>query len=387
MPRLLAAALLLVLTGCSEKGLLDVQASAPDPASFPEHLRQTLPATLASEGISGVAVALVEEGEVTWQQGFGFADEAEQVPIDPRATVFQVASLSKSVVAWGVQRLAQSGRLDLDAPIEDYLTRWQFPESHWDASEVTARRLLQHTGGTNIHGYFGFDPSESVPTVVESLNGDTKGLGGVRLLAQPGTRWQYSGGGYTVLQLLIEEVTGQPFAEYMEEMVLRPLRMEDSSFEWSPDLRPRTATPFSVFNRPIPNYLYSSKASAGLYSTVSDFARFAAAGMDGVAEARGRGVLTEASVDALYEPQDPSRFYGLGHQLYTLADGRVVVGHAGLNRGWRSFWLADPEGGRGIVILSNSQADYDLPAQTACVWTRSVLGSRIAFPFGFPGCS
>ena len=387
MPRFLAVALLFVLAGCSDDGLLDVHLGVADAQSFQEHLRQTLPTTLASKGIPGVAIALVEEGSVVWQEGFGFADAHGQVPVDPRSTVFQVASLSKSVVAWGVLALAESGQIDLDAPIETYLTRWQFPESRFDASEVTAGRLLRHTGGTNIHGYLGFDPSEPLPTLVESLNGETKGLGGVRLLAQPGTRWQYSGGGYTVLQLLIEEVTGRPFADYMAETVLAPLGLEDSSFEWSTDLRARTATPFSAFDRPIPNYLYSSKASAGLYSTANDFAHFVNAGLDGGGARRGRGVLSEASVATLYEPEDPSRFYGLGHQLYTLEDGRVVVGHAGLNRGWRSFWLADPASRRGIVVLSNSQDEYDLPAQTVCLWSRSVLASRIAFPFGFPGCS
>ena len=378
--------MLFLLAGCSDKGLLDVHHSNSDPQDFRAHLLETIPEELAAQGIPGLAVALIEDGAVAWQRGFGFSDSAGVVPMDPGSTVFQVASLSKSVVAWGVLRLAERGELDLDAPIETYLTRWRFPDSPWDATEVTARRLLSHTAGTNIHGYRGFDPAGPVPTVVESLNGDTNGLGEVRLLRQPGVRWQYSGGGYTVLQLVIEEVTGQSFVDYMNDEVLDPLGLTDSSFEWLGELRPRTATPFSAFDRPIPNYLYGSKASAGLYATLEDFAHFVAAGMEG-AGLPGRGVLSESSLMALYEQADQANFYGLGHQLYTLADGRVVAGHAGVNRGWRSFWLGDMEGRQGIVVLSNSQNDFDLPARTVCAWSRAVLSSRIALPFGFPGCS
>ena len=88
----------------------------------------------------------------------------------------------------------------------------------------------------------------------------------------------------------------------------------------------------------------------------------------------------------LHARADAAVGYGLGHQRFTLADGRVLVGHVGLNRGWRAFWLMEPAAGSGIVVLSNSQDVYDLPSRTICAWTRAVLSATIVFPVGIAGC-
>ncbi|MCA9738066.1 MAG: serine hydrolase domain-containing protein [Gemmatimonadota bacterium] len=384
MRRSLLPLLLLLAGGCAGDGvgILDV-APGGDAAAFAAHLEAALPGEMAAFGIPGMAVALLEHGQVAWSRGFGLADPVRGVPVDPSGTVFQVASLSKPVVAWAVARLAEEGRLDLDAPVESVLTRWHFPESDFDVSAVTARRLLSHTAGTSIHGYLGFDPDVPLPTLEASLDGATLGLGPVRLIADPGRGWRYSGGGYTVLQLLVEEVTGRPFAEHMRDAVLQPLGMTSSAFDWADGLRPRTAVPHSVRDAPLPNYLYRAQAAAGLYSTLSDYARFVVASMDG---AGGGGVLPGPVAQGLHARADAAVGYGLGHQRFTLADGRVLVGHVGLNRGWRAFWLMEPAAGSGIVVLSNSQDVYDLPSRTICAWTRAVLSATIVFPVGIAGC-
>lgn len=112
-------------------------------------------------------------------------------------------------------KLVETGAIDLDEPVSRYLSRWQLPETECDNEGVTMRRLLSHTVGLSLHGYPGFHPDEPLPTLEESLSGATDGAGAVYLVREPGSEWEYSGGGYTLAQLIIEEITGQPFAEYM----------------------------------------------------------------------------------------------------------------------------------------------------------------------------
>ena len=124
-------------------------------------------------------------------------------------TVFQAASISKTLTAWGVMRLVEQGALELDAPVGRYLTRWQLPPSPYNHDGVTIRRLLSHTAGLSLHGYPGIAPEQPLPTLEESLSGGHPGAEDVRVVSEPGTTYAYSGGGYTLLQLVVEEVTGE----------------------------------------------------------------------------------------------------------------------------------------------------------------------------------
>lgn len=383
-----ATILLLGLSGCSDQpSLFELEPGLPV-ESFAQELDRLVPQLLDDTGVPGVGIALIDGGRTTWMRGYGFADVATERSVDPNSTVFQVASISKSVVAWTVLRLAEESALDLDAPVESYLTRWSFPDSPFDSDDVTSRRLLSHTGGTSLWGYPGFAPETDLPTLVQSLNGHTNGRGKVRLEVEPGTRFRYSGGGFTVLQLAIEEITGQEFSDAVEQKILDPLGMGGSSFEWRDDLRPRTATAYGEQGAPMANFVFTASASGGLYSTVADLARFVEASLDGPSGLeRGRGVLSPEAVDLMTTSPPVAVDYGLGHLILTLADGREVPGHQGVNRGWRSFWAADLAARRGIVILSNSDHPADVPARVGCAWTRSVLGSPVAFPKGIWGCS
>ena len=257
-------------------------------------LDQDVPGLLRSHDVPGTSLALVEEGEATWAQGYGMADVAAGKPVRSD-TVFQAASISKAVSAWGVMHLVEQGKLDLDAPAERYLTHWHFPPSRFDEKGVTIRRLLSHTSGLSAGsstGYSGFEPGEPLPTLEESLTGKTKPPGGIRLVSAPGSSFKYSGANYLVLQLLIEEVTGLPFSTYMRQEVLEPLGMTNSSYTWRPELRSATARAYDAWGQPLPNYIIPERAAGGLYTTAPDLARFVAAHMSGPrGEAAGRGVL------------------------------------------------------------------------------------------------
>src|SRR5262249_16191460 len=144
----------------------------------------------------------------------------------------------------------EEGKLALDAPVAP--RRWQLPPSDFDARKVTLRRLLSHTAGLSLHGYPGFWPPASVPTLEASLGGDTNGAGDVGIELEPGTKWQYSGGGYTLAQLLVEEASAQGFAAYMQANVVLPLGMTHSAYGWTKEVLEHSATPYDAASKPLP---------------------------------------------------------------------------------------------------------------------------------------
>jgi CubicO group peptidase (beta-lactamase class C family) len=307
---------------------------------------------LADSATPGLAGALVHQGQVVWAAGSGVADRATGQPVTA-ATRFQAASLSKPVTAWGVLRLVESGRIGLDEPIVGQLRRWRPPPSPFDADGITVRRLLSHTAGLSVHGYVGQTPDWPLASIAASLAGETGDSFPVELLEAPGRRWLYSGGGYSLLQLLVEELTGRPFAEYMQAEVLEPLGMSASSFRWSRTTRP--ARPHDADGRPMPDFVFVEQAAAGLVTTAPDLARFLAAALAGPrGEPPGRGVLSPAGVRlALTAAPATEGRWGLGYGLGVLPGGERLVYHEGANRGWRAGLALLPDRRAGIALLAN----------------------------------
>jgi CubicO group peptidase (beta-lactamase class C family) len=307
---------------------------------------------LAASTTPGLAVALVHHGQVVWAAGYGMADPATGQPVTA-STRFQAASLSKPVTAWGVLRLVESGRIGLDEPVLGRLRRWRLPPSPLDADGITVRRLLSHTAGLSVHGYVGLTSNRPLPSIVASLSGETGDSFPVELLEAPGRRWLYSGGGYSLLQLLVEELTGRLFADYLQTEVLEPLGMTASSFHWSRTAA--TARPHDAHGRQIGDFALAEQAAAGLVTTAPDVARFVAAALAGPdGEPPGRGVLSPAAVRlALTAAPATEGRWGLGYGLGLLPDGDRLAYHEGANRGWRAGLALLPDRRAGIVVLAN----------------------------------
>jgi CubicO group peptidase (beta-lactamase class C family) len=368
---------LMAAAACTPQHSVGLQGDPRPKPPFADSIEQMVPRLMRQAQVPGTAVALVEDGVVVWSQGFGYEDREARTPMTGQS-VFQVASISKSVAAWGVMTLVEHGKLALDTPVEQYLTRWHLPTSDSGVyrDDVTVRRLLSHTAGLSLHGYPGFDPdSGPLPTLEASLSGETNGAGDVHIEFRPGTRWEYSGGGYTLLQLLVEERSGLSFTDYMAQSVLEPLGMHNSSYDWLPALQPHTAAAYDRLGRRLPNYRFTELAAAGLYTTAEDLARFVAAGMRGPhGEQPGRGVVRPETVELMYTPAPHSETrngaYGLGHQLDTLANGTRVVMHGGSNRGWQLIWASIPSRRVGLVVLTNSDRGPAVYGPVLCAWYR-----------------
>lgn len=329
---------------------------------------ENIPRLLKRYKVPGAAVALVENQEVVWAKGYGLSDIGNRRRTSTD-TVFQAASISKSLTAWGVVKLAEQSLIELDAPVDLYLKRWHLPPSPYN-DRVTVRRVLSHTAGLSLQGYPGNDPNKPLPTLVQSLSGRNSAGTVVRVVEEPGKGWRYSGGGYTVLELLVEDVTGLTFDKYMEEAVLRPLGMNNSSFIWESRLRAATAQPYSVAPKRLPNYLNPEKAAAGLQTTAPDLARFVAA----VTSPSAASVLRPESLRQILAPAPGTSGalgeYGFGVSTERLPSGERVVQHTGGNPGFAAIWIALPDKGTGLVVLTNSNTGSLLSVETACEWSR-----------------
>ena len=291
---------------------------------------------------------------------------SEGKPVD-RNTVFQVASLSKWISAFGIMKLVEEGKLDLDAPVSNYLTRWQLPASEFNNDGVTVRRLLSHTAGlTDGLGYSGFEQGVPIQPIEESLSkasdADEGISGSVQVGNEPGSGFKYSGGGYTLLQLLVEEVSGQSFASFMKENIFEPLSMTHSSYTWEDASGFKLAEFYNSDGTKAKHYSYTSLAATSLYTSLSDLEKFFKVFLKGKDnEPIGRNVLKPITLELMREPHASIQgmdIWGLGTILFAKTDnGNFIIGHDGkstppINTAVR----LNPQTGNGVIILETGNS-------------------------------
>ena len=340
---------------------------------FERRLNVFVPRLMHKYQCPGAALALIEEGKVVWTKGFGWAVYDKHRPVT-KDTVFQAASISKTLTAWGIMRLVEKGQLDLNAPVEQYLTHWRLPPSRFDRNQVTIRRILSHTAGLSISSYPGYSPAVKLPTIEQSLSGSIYHFSALKIIYPPGSKFAYSGGGYTLLQMVIENVTGIRFAEYMRREILEPLGMTHSYFSWKPVLASQLAQAYGIFGEPIPNYLFTEEAAAGLYTTAADLAQFTAANVN-IRNAGTNGLLAAQDLALMQRPVKKDS--GLGYIIQKTTHGIPWVGHPGENRGWGSLFATLPSKKAGLVILTNSNAGSHMIKDINQLWMQWRAGQEL----------
>lgn len=350
---------------------VNAHAAPPAPPAFAEVIEREVPALMKDAKIQGAAVGLIVDGKLAYARGFGYADHAGKIPVTPD-TVFVAASLSKPIASWVTMRLAAQDRIALDRPVADLVTPWPLAPSTFDYHRITVRHLLSHTAGTTLGGYQGWLDFKELPTLEESLAGKTNGRGAVELFAPAGSKFQYSGGGYTLLQLAIERTTQRKYQDLARTLVFKPLGMKHSSVAMTPAVLAGAAQGHGGDGAAVPMRYYVEQAPSALSTTLRDFSRWMIAGMDG---SGGPHPLSPAQLAQLYAPAelsvpraDGDRVYGLGHFIERLPDGSVAVGHDGLNQaGFRAKFLMRPGSADGIVFFSNSRTGAALD-RVVCLW-------------------
>ncbi len=327
-------------------------------------LEKEIPSLMEQKNVPGTVITIFDKGEVIYQKGLGLADVSSKSPVTTE-TGFNIGSISKLFTAWGVMRLVQDGKVDLNTSVEEYISRWQIPPSPFDSRKVTVRALLSHTAGISVHGYPGFRPGQVLPSLEESLNGvngDARADEPVKIILEPQTKFQYSGGGYTILQLMIEEVTGKSFAKYMEKEVFKPLKMNNTSFTLKKKILKNSAKPYDEGGKEIGLERFTAQAAAGLHTTMEDLTKFAYASFE------GNQVLNDELLKLMKTPLEVTNGrYGLGYQRYPMGP-LTVTGHAGSNDGWESGFMMDFDTKSGMIILTNGSLGKDVAIATLRKW-------------------
>lgn len=323
------------------------------------HARHTLAEQMKALNVPGVSIAVIHGGRIDWARGFGVRGPAGE-PVDAN-TVFQAGSISKPLAAMAALRLVQDGKVSLDADVNTYLTSWKLPASPVaEGKAVTLRELLTHTAGITVHGFPGYAMGAPVPSLVEVLNGEKPAnTPAIRSEAAPGARWQYSGGGFTIMQQMLIDVTKEPFPKLLHDTVLKPLDMTRSTYDQPlpKDWGDATA-PYQADGKPIEGgaHTYPERAAAGLWTTPTDLARYAIAVQRTLA-GEEHPVLTQAMTRQMVTPGMGN--WGLGLEIGGSSEDPYFT-HGGVNAGFQSVFAAYEMGGEGAVVMTNADRGMEV---------------------------
>ncbi len=319
--------------------------------------KMSLATRMAFHDVPAVSIALINDGRIEWARAYGMLDTASQRPATP-ASLFQAGSVSKSISALGALHLVEQGRLSLDVPANGQLSSWKIPDNRFTRqSPVTLRGLLNHSAGMNVHGFHGYARGEPVPSLLQVLDGmapaDSEP---VRVEATPGTEWRYSGGGYSVVQLMMTEAAGKPFPESMQALVLGPLDMKDSTFDLTlpPAWEARAAIAHRSDGRPVAGgwHVYPESAAAALWTTPTDLARVV---VDIQQMQSGKpGKVLSSAMAAMMLSRGLGE-YGLGWYVEEMGGGTSFA-HSGGTEGFRSQLYGYTHTGQGVVVMTNSDS-------------------------------
>jgi CubicO group peptidase (beta-lactamase class C family) len=323
--------------------------AAPPPA---DDLDTFIQDQMSQRQINGLSLAIIHDGKID-ARAYGLVGRGG-APVTT-ATLFQAGSISKPVAAMGALKLVEQGVLSLAEDVNAKLKSWKVPENEFTQREkVTLRALLSHAAGLTVHGFPGYDVTERMPSTVEVLDGKGN-TEAVRVNAVPWSLTRYSGGGYTVMQLLVTDVTGKPFPQYMSEAVLGPAGMTSSTYEQPiPTGRAALTASGHYADRSAVSgrwHVYPEMAAAGLWTTATDLARFAIEVQQSLA-GKSNKVLSPAMIrEQLTEVK--SSGYGLGLAVSGSGAARTF-GHNGRDAGFDAMMLAFAETGQGLVVMINA---------------------------------
>ena len=313
-------------------------------------------AILEERRVPGVSIAVIHDGRIDWAKGYGVREAGKSDPVDTD-TLFQAASISKPVAAAVALRMVARNELDLDEDVNRRLESWKVPENRFTRNEpVTLRRLLSHSAGLTMHGVPEFAADAEVPSLVQILNGDfAEAKEAVRFVAEPGSVHRYSGGGYIVLQLLLTDVAGRPFAPLARELVLQPAGMSSSTFEQPlPErLRHRAAVGHHGDGTPIRGSWHTlpEQATGGLWTTARDLASFMIEVWRS-SEGQSEELLPQQLARLMLTRQIGE--FGLGFSLPSAGVARFQ--HSGGNAGYRCHAVLSVGTADGVVIMTNGDA-------------------------------
>jgi len=316
--------------------------------------------------VPGVSIAVIEDYNIDWAKGYGLADTLKNIPVTTE-TMFSAGSISKLLLAVAALKMVESGQIELDEPINNYLSSWKISDNEFTKKiPVTLRMLLSHSAGTSQTSYFGFTPNQPLPNVVEILSGakisETRE---VVVSSEPNNGFQYSGGGSMIAQLALMDVSNQNFSSLTQQLLFDKLEMKNSTFEQPIPNRFSQQSSWAYSSaswfKGMP-YVYPQQAAAGLYTTPTDLANFF---IDIQKSYIGKGeILSQSMVKQMLTPQkDVSQGaykeqIGIGPFLMQRSDNTdpngVYFEFTGVNAGFLAYGIGSITNGNGVIVMLNS---------------------------------
>lgn len=348
MRRILAAVVVLSLVPAPS-------AAAEDGGRF-SAVELAVDRAMESHGVLGVSVAIIEDYEVVWARGFGFSEPGRAVDAD---TLFQAASLTKPMSAVVAAAAGEEGLLDLGVDVAGMLTSWRLPPMPYEGP-ITLRMLFAHRAGTNVPGFPGYAQGERLPGLPEILRGVRDKNEPIRVIAEPDAQRTYSGGGYLIAQLAVEDHTGRTWEDLAEGLVSDPLGLELSTYRILDDAdRSRVAVGYRSDGSEVAGggwHQYPETAPASLWTTPTEYARFLIDVM--LSYEHGTGLVLDQDTARLLLDPDYSVGFGISRE-----EGGIAIGHEGANEGYRCAFLALPRLGSGVVVMTNNDTGDALSAE------------------------
>jgi len=345
------------------KGIIGVESHLMTPVQFADSAYQffTLQERMKIYGVPSISIAVIDNGKVAWSKAYGLADVASGRKATT-GTLYQAASMSKSVNAVAAMRLVKAGKLDLDKDFRGYLKTWIMPENEFSKGKIiTLRQLLSHTAGMSVGGFNGYGAGDTLPSLNQILNGvKPANSESVKPLALAGQKFSYSGGGTVISRKIMEDQTGMTYQNILDTEVLKPLSMQSSTYELHPENSWKDwATAYTGEKQEVAGKykVYPELAPDALWTTPSDMAKFVLAVQASLNNQKPE-FLSKSEVLQLLTPVLDSAQNAPG--FFILKKGNsTYFQHAGSNVGFKSNFYGSFEGGRGVVVMMNCD-EYDI---------------------------
>jgi len=334
---------------------------------------------MAHYNIQGVSIAVIHNYKIEWAKGYGWADKDKQVPVTAQ-TLFQAGSISKSLNSVGVLKLAQDKKIGLYTDINSYLKSWKFPyDSLAKGKKITIANLLSHSAGLTVHGFGGYQKGDAIPTIEQVLDGKKPANSDpVRSMYEPGLKFEYSGGGTTISQLIVMDATGQAYHKYMYDNVLKPLGMTSSTSQPPPsDKAPELiSTAYYPDGKEVPGkyHIYPEQAAAGLWTNPTDLSKYIIETQLAYA-GKSHKVLDKQMTSLRLTPYN-DKSAALGVFINAFPDGTKYFQHGGVDEGFISQYYGSFEGGNGVVVMVNTANGGELIPE---------IINSVASVYGFKG--
>ncbi|MEE4177975.1 MAG: serine hydrolase domain-containing protein [Bacteroides sp.] len=300
--------------------------------------------------VPAVSLVVVDGMQIVYSGAFGVKRMGDTTRINEN-TLFQAASVSKPVAAVGAMTLVHQNELDLDTDINQLLQGWQLPHEAFE-QKITLRNILSHSAGLNVGGFAGYPSEESLPGLLEIIEGRPPANShAVRVVAEPGTKFMYSGGGYQIMQKIMEDVTKKPFPKIMEENVFNPLNMTNSHYAPLDSAEKINAAYGHFTEEHIPNYgpIHVESAAGGLWTTPTDLGNLLIDLMKAYTHQESK-ILDPETLHLIMKPV----FWEYGFGFKVVGEGQNFrFSHGGATTGWHAHFLAFPERGQAVVVMTN----------------------------------